>query len=109
MLKRTHTCGELSSQDIGKEIVLNGWVDRVRDLGGMLFVLVRDRYGKTQVYFDPAADKQLYESALKLGNEYTVGIKGIVNKRPEKDINSNMSTGEIEVMAKELVVFSESE
>lgn len=109
MLKRTHTCGELSSQDIGKEIVLNGWVDRVRDLGGMLFVLVRDRYGKTQVYFDPAADKQLYESALKLGNEYTVGIKGIVNKRPEKDVNTNMSTGEIEVMAKELVVFSESE
>lgn len=109
MLKRTHTCGEVSEELIGKEVVLNGWVDRIRDLGGIKFILIRDRYGKTQVFFDPEKNKDLYEKALKLNLEYTVSIKGTVNKRPGDAINENMKTGTVEILATELEILSKSE
>jgi aspartyl-tRNA synthetase len=109
LLKRTHTCGEVSEELIGKEVVLNGWVDRIRDLGGIKFILIRDRYGKTQVFFDPEKNKDLYEKALKLNLEYTVSIKGTVNKRPGDAINENMKTGTVEILATELEILSKSE
>ena len=64
--RRTHTFGELRETDAGKKIVLNGWVDRRRDLGGVVFIWLRDRYGKTQVVFEPESDAEAYESEKKL-------------------------------------------
>jgi len=107
--QRTHTCGELTKKDAGKIVVLNGWVDRIRNLGGLIFVLVRDRYGKTQIVFDPNENKEVYEKALRLRNEYVVSIEGEVRLRPEKDVNVNMKTGEIEILATHLEILSQSE
>jgi aspartyl-tRNA synthetase len=107
--KRTHTCGELNENDIDKIVILNGWVDRIRDLGGIIFVLIRDRYGKTQAVFDSSDNNALYQKALKLKNEYVVSIQGKVRLRPEKDRNSNMFTGGVEILATNLEILSESE
>ena len=107
--KRTHTCGELNEKDIDKIVVLNGWIDRIRDLGGIIFVLMRDRYGKTQAVFDSSDNNALYQKALKLKNECVVSIQGKVRLRPEKDRNSNMFTGDVEILATNLEILSESE
>ncbi|RLL86151.1 aspartate--tRNA ligase [Petrotoga sp. Shatin.DS.tank11.9.2.9.3] len=107
--KRTHTCGELNENDIDKIVILNGWIDRIRDLGGIIFVLIRDRYGKTQAVFDSSYSNTLYQKALKLKNEYVVSIQGKVRRRPEKDRNSNMFTGGVEILATNLEILSESE
>jgi len=107
--KRTHTCGELNENDIDKIVILNGWIDRIRDLGGIIFVLIRDRYGKTQAVFDSSDNYTLYQKALKLKNEYVVSIQGKVRPRPEKDRNPNMFTGDIEILATNLEILSESE
>jgi len=107
--KRTHTCGELNENDIDKIVILNGWIDRIRDLGGIIFVLIRDRYGKTQAVFDSSYNNTLYQKALKLKNEYVVSIQGKVRARPEKDRNPNMPTGGIEILATNLEILSESE
>lgn len=107
--KRTHTCGELNENDIDKIVILNGWVDRIRDLGGIIFVLIRDRYGKTQAVFDSSDNNTLYQKALKLKNEYVVSIQGKVRVRPEKDKNPNMLTGSVEVLATNLEILSESD
>ncbi|PNR99213.1 aspartyl-tRNA synthase [Petrotoga mexicana DSM 14811] len=107
--KRTHTCGELNEDDIDKIVILNGWIDRIRDLGGIIFVLIRDRYGKTQAVFDSSDNNTLYQKALKLKNEYVVSIQGKVRVRPEKDRNPNMPTGGIEILATNLEILSESE
>ena len=103
---RTNTCGELRLQDAGKNVTLAGWVQRTRKMGGMTFVDVRDRYGITQIVFDESADAQLCERANRLGREYCVQIKGIVSERQSK--NAKMPTGDIEIMAKEMNVLSES-
>lgn len=92
--KRTHTCGELNTSAIGKDIVLNGWVAKKRDLGGLLFIDLRDRYGITQLRINPD-NKDVYEIALSLGNEYVVSASGKVIKR--ESINKNIPTGEIEI------------
>lgn len=107
--KRTHTCGELNENDIDKIVILNGWIDRIRDLGGIIFVLIRDRYGKTQAVFDSSDNNALYQKALKLKNECVVSIQGKVRLRPEKDRNSNMFTGGVEILATNLEILSESE
>lgn len=107
MKSRTHTCGELRISDTGKNVTLSGWVDRIRNLGGIEFVLLRDRYGFTQVVFDPR-DEEIYSQALKLGNEYCVTVSGVVRERPEDARNANMATGEIEVLADELEILSSS-
>ena len=103
---RTNTCGELRLQDAGKNVTLAGWVQRTRKMGGMTFVDVRDRYGITQIVFDESADAQLCERANRLGREYCVQIKGIVSERQSK--NAKIPTGDIEIMAKEMNVLSES-
>ncbi len=106
--KRTHTCGELTASDTGKGVTLNGWVDRIRDLGGIKFVQVRDRYGLTQVVFDPQ-NVNLYSQALKLGNEFCISVTGSVRKRPEDAVNKKLPTGEIEILASELELLSDAE
>lgn len=102
ILKRTHTCGELTSKHIEKEVILNGWVDNWRDLGGILFISLRDRYGITQILFDPEFSSEMYQTAKKLRSEYVIAVKGRVRKRPPEAINPDMKTGEIEIVCSEL-------
>lgn len=108
MWKRTHNCGELTKEQTGEEIVLNGWVATRRDLGGVIFIDLRDRYGITQIVFDET-DKELHEQAEQLRTEYVIGIKGIVEPRSEENVNPEVATGDIEVVVKELTIYSESE
>lgn len=103
---RTKTCGELRASDNGSVVTLAGWVQRSRKMGGMTFVNLRDRYGITQLVFNEAVDKELCERANKLGREYCVQVTGKVCERESK--NANMPTGDIEVIASELNVLSES-
>ncbi len=107
-LKRTNTCGELRGSDVGKQVVLNGWVDGWRDLGGVLFIDLRDRYGKTQIVFSPDLPRQIYETAKKLRSEYVVAVKGVVRPRPPEAKNPNLPTGEIEVAVEELEILNSS-
>ena len=104
---RTNTCGELRLSDAGKEVTLAGWVQRARKMGGMTFVDLRDRYGITQLVFNEADNADLCGEANKLGREYCIQVKGVVNERQSK--NSKIPTGDIEIIAKELKVLSRSE
>lgn len=101
---RTKTCGELRLTDTGKEVTLSGWVQRSRKMGGMTFIDLRDRYGITQLVFNEADNAELCEEANKLGREYCVQIKGIVNERHSK--NNKIDTGDIEIIVKELNILS---
>ncbi|MBO5624404.1 MAG: aspartate--tRNA ligase [Prevotella sp.] len=103
---RTNTCGELRLQDAGKQVTLAGWVQRTRKMGGMTFVDVRDRYGITQIVFDESKNADLCQRANKLGREFCVQVKGEVSERESK--NAKMPTGDIEILATELNVLSES-
>lgn len=103
---RTNTCGELRLADAGKNVTLAGWVQRLRKMGGMTFVDLRDRYGITQLVFNEAEDKSLFEKANKLGREYCIQVKGVVKERQNK--NEKISTGDIEVIADSLNVLSPS-
>ncbi len=94
---RTHTCGELRGENDGQKVVLAGWVSRVRDLGGLIFVEMRDRYGRTQVVFDPSIDESRATQAKKLRQEWVVRIEGDVQRRPDGMTNPDMPTGEIDV------------
>ena len=104
---RDTTCGELRLADAGKEVKLAGWVQRLRKMGGMTFVDVRDRYGITQVVFSNEIDPELEEQANHLGREYVVQVEGKVEERSSK--NANLPTGDIEVVAKKLRVLNRSE
>ena len=105
-MRRTHNCGELRVNAVGKEVVLMGWVLRRRDHGGVIFVDLRDREGITQVVFNPKVDKDVHAKAHAIRNEYVLGVKGKVDPRPEGMINPNMPTGEIEVMVTELKILN---
>lgn len=103
---RSNTCGELRLADAGKSVTLSGWVQRLRKMGGMTFIDLRDRYGITQLAFNEANDKALCESANKLGREYCIQVKGVVSERQSK--NTKIPTGEIEIIVSELTVLSPS-
>ena len=107
LLKRTHMCGTLNISNVDQEVVLNGWVAKRRNLGGLIFVDLRDKTGIVQVTFDDQIPQELFEKADSLRSEYVVGIKGIVKERTAK--NANIPTGEIEVFATDLVLYSEAE
>lgn len=104
---RTHTCGELRLSNSGENVTLAGWVQRVRKMGGMTFVDLRDRYGITQLVFNEETNAQLCENANKLGREYVIQVKGQVNERYNK--NANIPTGEIEIAVEELNLLNSSE
>jgi aspartyl-tRNA synthetase len=108
MLKRTHTCGELRPEHAGQPVTLNGWVDAWRDFGGLAFIDLRDRYGVTQVVFEPQAGEVLQAAARELRSEYVVAIKGVVAPRLPGKENPNLDTGGIEVRAAELEVLNAS-
>ncbi len=106
LLKRTATCGELTSEAVGRAVVLNGWVDAYRDFGGLVFIDLRDRYGITQIVFEPDAGAELQAQARELRNEYVIGVKGTVAKRLAGRENLKLKTGEIEVRASDLVIYN---
>ena len=107
--KRTHTCGALRRSDIGKTVTLNGWVDTRRDLGGVIFVDLRDRYGKTQVVFNPQHDADAHDVAGGLRSEYVISVTGRVELRPEGTANPDLETGDVDVMATSLMVLNKAE
>ena len=106
-LKRTNYCGDLRMDNVGEEVILNGWVQKKRNLGGLVFVDLRDIRGISQIIFDADVSKDAFEKAEKLGSEYVIAVKGIVRERQAK--NPNMATGDIEISATELRVLSKSQ
>ncbi len=108
-MMRSHTCNELDASDVGKEVVLCGWVHRRRDHGQLIFIDLRDRYGLTQVVSDPTESEGLHAQFDKLRPEYVIKIKGKVRARPEGMSNNNMKTGSVEILCKELEVLNKSE
>ncbi|MBD1227573.1 aspartate--tRNA ligase [Xenorhabdus griffiniae] len=105
---RTNYCGQLNLAHEGQKVTLCGWVNRRRDLGGLIFIDMRDREGIVQVFFDPD-QKEVFAQASELRNEFCIQITGIVRARPDNQINKDMATGEIEVFAESLMVFNRSE
>lgn len=101
---RTHTCGELTIQNVGQEVTLSGWLQRSRDLGGMTFIDLRDRYGITQLVFNMETNAALCEEARKLGREFVIQVKGKVAERYSK--NLNIPTGEIEIIVETITVLN---
>ncbi|PHM73414.1 aspartate--tRNA ligase [Xenorhabdus kozodoii] len=105
---RTNYCGQLSLAHEGQKVTLCGWVNRRRDLGGLIFIDMRDREGIVQVFFDPD-QKEVFAQASELRNEFCIQITGVVRARPDNQINKDMVTGEIEVFAESLMIFNRSE
>ncbi len=108
-VKRTHTCGELRREHVGETVSLNGWVNSYRNLGGLFFMDLRDRYGLTQVVINPeSVDKAVLDEANRARHEYVVAVVGEVQDRPDGTVNPRLDTGEIEVNAQECYILAES-
>ncbi len=107
--KRTATCGELRPADEGRPVTLTGWVGIRRDLGGVVFIDLRDRYGVTQVVFNQESGADVYRLAGELRNEYVVSVTGTVRRRPDGSLNASMATGGIDVFAKELTLLNRAD
>src|SRR5437879_8083745 len=105
-LTRTHTCGALRASDVGQNVVLLGWVHRIRDLGGVTFIDVRDRAGISQVVV--RENDALMAVAKRLRSEFVVGVSGVVQRRSEDTINPKLATGEIEVLARDIRILNEA-
>jgi len=105
---RTNTCGDLRENNIGDNVILNGWVDTRRDLGGLIFIDMRDRYGITQIVFEPGFDAEAHSAAANLRNEFVISIEGKVRKRPEGTENPALPTGNVDVMVSKLVILNEA-
>lgn len=106
--ERSYNCGELREKNIGENVVLNGWVDTRRDLGGLIFIELRDRYGITQVVFEPGFNESAHSKAKELRNEYVISIEGIVRKRPADTENPVFPTGMVDVMVTTLIILNEA-
>ena len=106
---RTHTCGQLSASDIDQTVTLSGWVDTRRDHGGIIFVDLRDRYGLTQVVFDPEVSGTAHETGEKIRPEWVIKVTGKVRARAEGMTNDKLATGEIELFVEEVEVLSEAQ
>lgn len=108
-MKRTHMCGALRLADAGHEVTVNGWVDRVRDNGGVLFLLVRDREGVIQCTFDKSVNKALFDVAFTCRTEFVVAVRGQLALRDAAAVNPKMPTGEVEIIADELRILAKAE
>lgn len=106
-LRRTNMCGELRSEDAGKEVVLMGWAQRERNLGSIIFVDLRDTSGITQIVFDDTISKEIFKKAEKIRSEYVLAVKGLVRVR--QSVNKEIPTGEIEIIANELRILDEAD
>ncbi|MBV9675249.1 MAG: aspartate--tRNA ligase, partial [Acidobacteriaceae bacterium] len=107
-LRRTNGCGELRADDVGKTVVLMGWVHRRRDLGGVIFIHLRDRDGITQLVFDESKNAAAHQRAQELSSEFVIAVKGTVSQRSPDTVNPNISTGEVEVAVEELWILNTS-
>jgi len=107
--KRTHNCGELREANIGQTVILNGWIDRRRDLGGVIFIEIRDRYGLTQVVFESTFNEKAHQAAKELRSEFVISVEGVVRKRPADTDNPDLATGHIDVMVNNLIILNEAE
>ena len=105
---RTHDCGTLNAEYIGQRVLLMGWVWRRRDHGGVIFIDLRDRYGITQIVFNPQHDPTAHQKADQLRSEYVIAVQGEVQSRPEGMINSKLPTGAIEVNCDQLRTLNSS-
>jgi aspartyl-tRNA synthetase len=105
---RTHNCGELREKNIGEHVVLNGWVDTRRDLGGIIFIEMRDRYGITQVVFEPTFNEEAHQQGKDLRNEFVIAIEGTVRKRPAGTENKSLATGLVDIMVDKLIILNEA-
>ena len=105
---RTHTCGELREKNIGEKVVLNGWVSTRRDLGGVIFIDLRDRYGITQIIFEPNHNQETHNAAKELRGEYVISIEGVIEKRSEDTVNLSLTTGTIDVRADKLLILNKA-
>ena len=105
-MKRTIYCGDIRKEDIGKEVILNGWISKTRDLGPLIFIDLRDRTGISQIVFKKDDNEQLYNKAKELKSEYVIGVKGIVCERENKNVN--IKTGDIEVICSELQLYNKA-
>src|ERR1700716_606780 len=105
-LTRTHTCGALRADDVGANVVLLGWVHRVRDLGGVTFIDIRDRAGVSQVVV--RENDALMSVAKRLRSEYVIGVSGVVQRRSEETINPKRATGEVESLARDIRLLNEA-
>ncbi len=106
--RRTHYCGEVSTEDIGKKVRVAGWVDTTRDHGGVVFTDLRDRTGKVQIVFSPEISEELVEKAKKLKHEYVIAVEGEVRRRPPGTENPKLKTGEVEIYAEKLQILNRS-
>src|SRR5579872_3580889 len=107
-LRRTHTCGELRATDAGKRAILMGWVHRRRDLGGVLFIHLRDRDGVTQLVFRSDGDPAVHAKAELLGAEYVIAVEGLVERRSDETINAAIETGDVEVVVDKIWILNTS-
>ena len=107
-LRRTHTCGKLRAADAGSRAVLMGWVHRHRDLGGVIFIHLRDRYGVTQIVFHADVDEAVHRKAEQVRPEYVIAVEGRVEVRSGDTVNTNLETGEVELVAEKIRVLNES-
>jgi aspartyl-tRNA synthetase len=105
-MRRTHHCNQLGAEDVGKEVVLMGWVQRRRDHGGVIFIDLRDQQGLTQVVFNPEINPDVHAKAHDIRSEYVLGVRGTVEPRPDGMINPNLATGAVEIMVSELRILN---
>ena len=109
LMKRTHYCGTLREAHIGSEVAVSGWVSRQRDLGGLIFIDLRDRTGIVQCVFDESVDKALFDQAFSIRAEFVLGVRGTVRSRGEKGKNPKLPTGMVEILVSELIVYARAE
>ncbi len=105
---RTNNCGELNKEDVGKKVVMSGWVNKRRDHGGVIFIDLRDQYGITQLKFDPSIDRKAYQEADKLRSEWVIKVAGKVLARPQDMINPKLTTGAVEIGVNELEILNKA-
>ena len=106
---KSHSCGELRAEHEGQEVTLAGWVHRRRDHGQLIFIDLRDRYGMTQVIFNPDVNAEAHAAAQNLRNEFVIQVTGKVEHRPEGTVNSKLNTGEIDILIDRLAILNVSD
>ena len=109
MIKRTHTCADLSASDLGQNVKLNGWISKSRDLGGLIFIDLKDRYGITQIVFNEETNREAFDKVKPLGIQDVIGIEGTVVARPDEAINKGLSTGSIDVEVSHIKIYNEAD
>ena len=102
-MKRTHTCGELTEKDVNKKVTSAGWCSTRRDHGGVIFIDLRDRYGITQIVFDPSYNMESHKAAERISREDVIIVEGTVRKRPKGMGNEKLATGKIEVLVDKIL------